>query len=174
MAVCQKLGLGLGKNPDIGLIVGPANKIGNIGLESAIFKLETGNFYTDFLIGLSCKVSSFMAVRQKLHLVRRNHTFEVRIAEMVNCAVNPAGSRYFWEKMKKKKFFVLIQWFNSMKKIRKRKKKKIDRNQRHPSPIQFLTTPNHASLSVHEKLFNWTFFSPFLAPNLRVTTADGA
>ena len=107
MAVCQKLGLGLGKNPDIGLIVGPANKIGNIGLESAIFKLETGNFYTDFLIGLSCKVSSFMAVRQKLHLVRRNHTFEVRIAEMVNCAVNPAGSRYFWEKMKKNNFLSL-------------------------------------------------------------------
>jgi hypothetical protein len=107
MAVCQKLGLRLGKNPDIGLIVGPANKIGNICLESAIFKLETGNFYTDFLIGLSCQVASFMAVRQKLHLVRRNHTFEVRIAEMVNCAVNPAGSRYFWEKMKKKKFLSL-------------------------------------------------------------------
>ena len=51
-----------------------------------------------------------------------------------------------------------------MKKIRKRKKKKIERNHRDPSPIQFLTTPNHASLSVHEKLFNWTFFPLFLPP----------
>ena len=80
IVVCQKLGLRLGKNPDIGSIVGPANKIGNIWLESAIFKLETEHFYTDFLIGLSCQVASFMAVRQKFHLVRRNHTFEARIA----------------------------------------------------------------------------------------------
>ena len=98
MAVCEKLGLRLGKNPDIGLIVGPANKIGNIWLESTIFKLEIGIFYTDFLIGLSCQLASFMSVRQKLHLVRRNHTFEERIAEMVNWAVNPPEVDIFGRK----------------------------------------------------------------------------
>ena len=65
-----------------------------------------------------------MAVRQKLHLVRRNHTFEERIAEMVNWAVNPPEVDIFGWKLKKKKIFVLIQCLNTVKKNKKKKEKK--------------------------------------------------
>ena len=64
----------------------------------------------------------------------------------------------------KKNFFVLIQWFNSMKKIRKRKKKKIDRNQR-----ESVTHPisNHAqpcfTFSTRE-IVQLDIFFPFSCP----------
>ena len=177
MAVCQTLGLRLGKNPDIGSIVGQANKIGNICLKSTIFKLKTGNFYTDFLIGLSCQVASFMPVRQKVHLVRWNHTFKERIAEITWFRGKSAGSRYFWVEIEKKKIFVLIQCLNTVKKNKKKKEKKDWPWS--PWPVTHPSS-NHAqrrltfSSGPTREIVQLDIFSPFLAPNLRVTTADGA
>ena len=64
-----------------------------------------------------------MAVRQKLHLVRRNHTFEERIAEMVNCTVNPPEVDIFGWKMKKKIFcpYTMLKHYEKNKKKKEKK-----------------------------------------------------